>query len=507
MENNNIGNNNNKDKNSAFDFVESYTPPELLRKERLKSVTKAAKCINIAAICSMFMIAFLILLVFKHPTVSESENRELEKFPKFSFSSLLSGKFTSELSAYFNDTVPFREQFVPFNSNLKSHFGIISSDNDDSKVTFYGNAHIISDDDSNEQSSPAVTTTTTTVTTTTTQVTDVSTPAQSDTSQGAVTTTSPVVTTPVVTTTTTAPPAQDPVGIIHEGIVVLGDTGIMLYGGSLANAEEYASYVNAYKADLGDSVNVYSMVIPTAVSFYLPDEYSKYTRSQKGDIDHIAQYLNGVVNVDAYTALSLHTSEKIYTRTDHHWAALGAYYAAQEFCKTANVPFLDISQYDRYSVDGYVGTLYTYTNESSLLNNPEEFVYFKPKAENYTTTYYSQSFTNPSVGALFNEGITNKSSLYLTFMRGDSNVVHIKTDVANGRKLIIFKDSYGNAIPEFLTGSFEEIYVCDMRYFELNSIEFIKQQGITDVLFASCAFSAMSSNADYIEVMRTRPTT
>ncbi len=499
----------NNAKDSAFDFVESYTPPELRRKERIESVTKTAKYINIAAICSMFMIAFFVLLVFKHPTVSESEKRELEKFPKFSFSSLMSGDFTSGLSAYFNDTVPFREQFVSFNSNLKSHFGIISGDNDDNKVTFYGNAHIMSDDDLNEQtSSPdlAATTTTVAITTTTPQITNPNTFTQSDNAQSTVTSAPITTTTSTVTTTTTATPAepQNPVGIIHEGIVVLGDTGIMLYGGSLANAEEYAGYVNAYKADLGDSVNVYSMVIPTAVSFYLPDEYSKYTRSQKGDIDHIAQYLNGVVNVDAYSALSLHTNEKIYTRTDHHWAALGAYYAAQEFCKTANVPFLDISQYDRYSVDGYVGTLYTYTNESSLLNNPEEFIYYKPKEENYTTTYYSQSFTNPNVGSLFNEGITNKSSLYLTFMRGDSNVVHIKTGVSNGRKLIIFKDSYGNAIPEFLTGSFEEIYVCDMRYFELNSIEFIKQQGITDVLFASCAFSAMSSNADYIEVMRTR---
>ncbi|MBQ7132194.1 MAG: hypothetical protein IJO29_06445 [Oscillospiraceae bacterium] len=497
---------------TAFDFVESYTPPEIRRKEKLQNVTRTAKYINIAAVCSMFMIAFFILLVFEHPTVSESENRELEKFPKFSFSALLSGEFTSNLSAYFNDTVPFRESLVPFNSNLKSYFGMISPDDDKNKVVFY-NAHIISDDDPNEQSSPAqtnsITTAATTVSTAATQITDASgtTPLQSDAQSSALTTTPPVTTTTTAATTTTTPTPepQDPnVGIMHEGIVVLGDTGIMLYGGSLANAEEYAGYVNAYKADLGDSVNVYSMVIPTAVSYYLPDEFKQYTRSQKGDIDHILQHLNGVVNVDAYSALAAHTDEKIYTRTDHHWAALGAYYAAQEFCKTANVPFLDISEYDRYSVDGYVGTLYTYTNESSLLNNPEEFVYYKPKTENYTTTYYSQSFTNPSVGALFNEGITNKSSLYLTFMRGDSNIVHIKTSVTNGRKLIIFKDSYGNAIPEFLTGSFEEIYVCDMRYFELNSIEFIKQQGITDVLFASCAFSAMSSNADYIEVMRTR---
>ncbi len=497
---------------SAFDFVKNYVPPEIRRRNRLMGITKTAKHINIIAVSAIFLIAFIILLVFPHPDVSESENRKLAEFPKFSFSALLSGEFTRELSNYINDTVPFRESLVTINANLKSYFGMGGSDDDGNKVIFY-NAQIVTDDDTSagtaQNNSNTITTTTPAVTTTPNATTTLPPANNSESNSSNDNTTTTVTTTtappaPVVTTTTTKEPELNNEGIINNGIVVIGDTGIMLYGGSYANAERYAGYVSAYKADLGDSVNVYSMVIPTAVSYYLPDEYLPYTRSQKGDIDHMQPYLNGVVNVDAYTALLNHKDEKIYTRTDHHWAALGAYYAAEEFCKTAGVPFLDISQYTEVSVDGYVGTLYTYTNDSTLLNNPEDFIYYKPTVENYTTTYYSQAFTGPVQGSLFNEAITNKSSLYLTFMRGDSNVVHIKTSVDNGRKLIIFKDSYGNAVPEFLTGSFSEIYVCDMRYFQLNSIEFIKQQGITDVLFASCAFSAMGSNANCIETMRTQ---
>ncbi len=497
-----------KNEYSAFEFVESYVPPEIRRRNRLIGITKAAKHINIIAVSAIFLVAFIILLVFPHPNVSESENRKLAEFPEFSFSALLSGEFTSELSNYINDTVPFRESLVTINANLKSYFGMGGSDDDSKKVIFY-NAQIVTDDDpgadSAQNNGNTITTTTPAVTTTPNATTTL--PPSSD-SAGTDTTTAATTTTtappaPVVTTTTTEAQVNNE-GIINNGIVVLGDMGIMLYGGSYANAERYAGYVSAYKAALGDSVNVYSMVIPTSVSYYLPDEYLPYTRSQKGDIDHMQPYLNGVVNVDAYTALLNHKDEKIYTRTDHHWAALGAYYAAEEFSKTAGVPFLDISQYTEVSVDGYVGTLYTYTNDSTLLNNPEDFIYYKPTVENYTTTYYTQAFTDPVQGSLFNEAITNKSSLYLTFMRGDSNVVHIKTSVDNGRKLIIFKDSYGNAVPEFLTGSFSEIYVCDMRYFQLNSIEFIQQQGITDVLFASCAFSAMGSNANFIETMRTQ---
>ena len=64
----------------------------------------------------------------------------------------------------------------------------------------------------------------------------------------------------------------------------------------------------------------------------------------------------------------------------------------------------------------------------------------------------------------------------------------------NGRKLVMFKDSFGNALVPFLLNSFEEICVVDMRYFELNAIDYIQEKGATDVLFADCVFTACGGN-------------
>ena len=50
--------------------------------------------------------------------------------------------------------------------------------------------------------------------------------------------------------------------------------------------------------------------------------------------------------------------------------------------------------------------------------------------------------------------------------------------------------------------SFENIYVCDMRYFELNAIDFCKQVGCTDLLFAMNTFSATGGNESYLESNR-----
>ena len=59
---------------------------------------------------------------------------------------------------------------------------------------------------------------------------------------------------------------------------------------------------------------------------------------------------------------------------------------------------------------------------------------------------------------------------------------------------MIFKDSYGNALLPMLTGSFENIYLCDIRYFDLNAVEFIKNVQATDLLFTMCSFSAAGGN-------------
>ena len=73
------------------------------------------------------------------------------------------------------------------------------------------------------------------------------------------------------------------------------------------------------------------------------------------------------------------------------------------------------------------------------------------------------------------------------------------TDCDNGRTLVIFKESYGNALAPFLTSCFESIYVCDVRYFDLNAKEFCESVGATDLLFAVCTFTPAGPNCSYVQ--------
>lgn len=287
--------------------------------------------------------------------------------------------------------------------------------------------------------------------------------------------------------------------LLDAGVLVLNDgRAFNLYGGGYEEGRNYAETLNQIKKRVGDNVNVFSMVVPTEVSFYLPEKYADYSESEWDNIEYLNVFLDGIIPVDAYTALSHHVDEEIYFRTDFHWQQLGAYYAAEEFAKTALVPFVPLSDYEEVRIDGYVGTMYGKSGENPIIgNNPETLTYYKPTNE-YTVNYLSQdlerggSNNSEEMDGLFLKSLDNPpvKYWYWIFLGGDFDAVHVKTDIGNGRKLLIVKDSFGNAFLPCLTNSFEEIWAVDMRGFKKSISQIVKDKGLTDVLFCVNSFNA-----------------
>ena len=159
------------------------------------------------------------------------------------------------------------------------------------------------------------------------------------------------------------------------------------------------------------------------------------------------------------------------------------------FSEKAGIDFPELSTYEECKIEDFVGTMYGFSDyEPQLAEYPDTFIYYKPDNE-YTVKYYDTSFENPVESGLFfdfAEGV----NCYSAILNVDSEIAEIETDCDNGRVLVIFKDSFGNATVPFLTHGFSKIYVCDYRYFDLNAIDFCKQVGCTDLLFAMSITSA-----------------
>jgi len=285
-----------------------------------------------------------------------------------------------------------------------------------------------------------------------------------------------------------------------SGIVVSGSgTSIRAMGtfsGPPERGTDYAEAVNRYYTTFEGRVRVYCMVIPTAIEFYGDEQSAAWSKPQQPAIEHIyGQLLPEVVGINVRDTLMAHCDESICLRTDHHWAPLGGYYAARTFAEVAGVPFRGLESYDTCTVNGFVGTMARWSRDARVGRVPETFVYYTPRDTGYVTTTVSYTLDKarrhvvgqsaPHEVPFFRTYKDGSGQAYNTFMGGDSNNTRVRALGPAPRRLLVLKDSYGNALPGYLFYSFEQVHVVDCRYFVGNIVDYVRSYAITDILFAN----------------------
>lgn len=496
---------------------------------------RAAAIITTSVFIALIFGVGIAMLILERPTVSVAENRDLETMPVFSVASYLDGSFTAKFDKYFTDTVPFRDKLNEYAAVLENAKGLPSPQ-------FYGVEIVNENEDYGEiidsiESAPTepVLPEESVKQGAKTSVTSI---------QGGQSGTAPnsgelsvsgtgnpaAETAPPLTPVSPEVPGTEASqsgaaagdeeftgditdflnnGILVNGVKMYGEkAGIMLFGGNDKQGQRYAELISSYKRELGDGVNVYNMVVPTSVEFYLPKKYAKYSNSEKREIEFIYSKLtDGVIPVDAYSVLEAHKDEYIYFRTDHHWSDLGAYYAYTAFCNAIGQTPPPLSDYTAKTKEElFVGSLFGYTNDITLKNNPDTFTYYMTKSPFKGETYNYRTLTLTEANPIYHEYATG-SAMYGMFLGSDGIHVKITTSAGTGRKIVMFKESYGNAFAPYLIDSFDEIYVIDIRYFGKNAVQYIKDVGATDVLFINNVFAANTSKLiDGIERMLISPT-
>ena len=466
--------------------------PQKKRRERECRPSAYLQMLYIFVIAVVTAAIAVCLLIMDRPDFSAIEQRSLAKMPEFTWKSFFSGEYADGIRAYYDDTVPNRDMLKEISSTILEYTGVRL---DDVKII----GPVIKDPTgSNPTAAPAHTDA-------------AASPDRQDPSRGPAGDGSANTGRPDAPTPTPVPENPDQeIEYNNNGIIISDGRAMELFGGNLNVARRYAEIAEAYQRDMGPNVNVYSMVIPVSVAFYCPRNYQSLTEDQTKVLQAVRESLYAVREVPIYDVMASHKSEYIYFRTDHHWTLLGAYYATQTFAEIAGVPFSPLSAYETVEKPNFLGSMYGLTNgDPSLRRKPDTFTYYKPGGT-YSVRYYNGSGAPLYYDyGLYHEGYS-LSDWYSMVLGGDEYLVQIQTGVKNGRKLCIIKDSFGRAPAVFLTDSFEEIYVIDPRYFNLNAVSFMKEHGVTDLLFSLCVFQASSATpagntfVDQLEDMRTR---
>lgn len=298
---------------------------------------------------------------------------------------------------------------------------------------------------------------------------------------------------PTPTPEPTPPPIPDDGsdGYLSSGVYIWQNKAFELFYGSTDAAAAYAQAISGYQQQL-PGTTVYNMVVPNHSEFGLPERIRDdmgCTSQRENLSDVFANYTEGsqVIPVDIYDALDYHKDQYLYFNTDTHWAPLGAYWAYTAFCEAANQTAAPLSDFTVSTVEDFTGYLYVATGESCLAENPDHIDLYEPGFD-YTIelSYDGVSFTELSGMYAPDEGMG-----YSMVLWGDNPLVRvINHDDASGRKLLLVKDSYGNAIAPFLAANYSEVHVADFRSFPGKLPAYCQENGITDVLFFNNVMSA-----------------
>ncbi len=371
--------------------------------------------------------------------ISESEKRKLAQLPSWSFDSYLSGVWIDSVDKYVNDQAPFRLASVKWASVLDYHKGFHPPEKE--------------------------------------KIVTIRKP--------------PVVAPPVVDTAAASRAFLTNFDEVDtSGLLIVNGSVFTLNSGSVKMSRFFAKMLNAYARELQYEARVFSCVPPLSSAFIPVKKYEVYNRRNQATLLGIRDALSdGAFFCDVLGELNKHTDKKLFFSTDHHWTAYGAYYAYVAFCRQAGfepVPLEAMTKKVKYR---FLGSLYQMTRDVSVEKNPDTLDYFMPRVETEAVVYRGGDLSKPAKSYVFCERYSGGLS-YTMFLCGDLPLIKIKTNVGNGKKALVIKNSMGNAFSVFLISHYEELYVMDYRYSEHNVLNLIRDNGINDLIFAPSMYAA-----------------
>lgn len=353
-----------------------------------------------------FIIVFTIVsLVLPKEDFSETENRSLASFPKFSLERIFNRKYTNGIDAYTADHFAFRPSWI----TIKTELELMSGKKDT------GGVFILKDRLLEKQEEP-----------------------------------------------------------------------------NMDKVDKSILAINKFAE--ANSIETFLMIVPTATGIYsdeLPSNAPEY--NQKEFIDSVYSKISDkVVMLDSYTALSANKEKYIYYRNDHHWTSLGAYIAYDSTIRKMGFTPVDL---DKFSIEHasnlFKGTLYSKAVYNGITADTLD-IYVNESGPKIISCEVYDGTDIKSYDSMYFREYLDKKDKYSTYMGENQPVVTITTDIKNGPKLLVIKDSYAHCYVPFLAQHYSKITMLDLRYVNtpINNLINIEEYNQTLILYNEDTFAS-----------------
>lgn len=437
-------------------------------------------------------------LLFLRPSVSEFEKRDLETFPEFSVTSLLSGSYTDQISLWYADTYPFRDDLLENEQIIKTVYGLQRD----------AAEHVAEGDDipdfpvpSKDSPDPGQES----VTPGGTDSAEDKTPDGSETAETADPSKDPEESTPSGTESqseTAAEPTPETSTEVVDGqeltnmnpqeagsVNVKDLVGYCVYGFNLKAANIYGENVARTQTLLPD-VNVYNILVPNNSAVMLDEETRKEWKlsDEHKVISYFSNYilsLNDKVKcIPILDKLLEHRDEYLYFKTDHHWTQLGAYYTLEKFLEEKGWDLHPLSDYKMITMENFLGSYYSSSGFTQLMDNPDTIYAYEPITTN-DFEFYDVMQARWRQGKIVRDLSELKpTQKYQAFIYGDNPIEYIRNPkLGTGRSVMVVKESFGNTFIPFLADYYDKVVVVDYRGYKESIIDLAQTEEIDDIIF------------------------
>ena len=274
----------------------------------------------------------------------------------------------------------------------------------------------------------------------------------------------------------------------YSNVFLLGDAMYEKYGFYPASLTSTAERLKTGAAAVAGQARVFVLGAPNRLGAVLSDDdFFRLSGSSATETEGNAQFYamcgEGVYGVNIIDRLRLHNDENIFFRTDHHWTALGAYYAYTAWAEAAGFDPAPLSAFDREDRGSFYGSFYSagYNYPAALRGHPDDLTVYVPRSDLSASYVDSGSrWTDSTVVYSYNN--------YGAFLLGDHQLVTItNNDIDDDSACVLVKDSYGNPFAVYLTQHYHTVYVVDYRHYQtmagyLSFSQFVARKGVDDFI-------------------------
>ena len=374
---------------------------------------------------------FIGLMISLRPNVSVLEKRKLAEFPEITFLGVWNGTFFKDLDIWYSDTYPLREEMIAADKKVESAYGVRS------EQIIAGKGDVPKKPAEPEENLP----------------------------DGTVRT----------------------IGEMRGPVYIANNCGYELYSFFEDVNLEFVQTMNNIYSRFRGVVDVYVMIVPTGAGVMLDKSVLDYlgTSDELAAVQFDYSKMDaGIKKVEVVETLRRHNAEYIYFHTDHHWTALGAYYAYREFCKVKGIEPHDIKDYKTRELPGFLGSFYSESNQSpEIAANPDTVIAYVPKGTN-KMTMINENNESEELNVINDMSWATPSEYYLTFVMGDAALCYTHNEnLHDGTAVLVIKDSHGNVFIPWLVDHYEYVYWIDPRYTKNTISQMIRDYGIQDVIY------------------------